>query len=302
MVNNYAAKKAAYESKPANERAVKTDGQDAEILLNGATFTADSNTFEINGLTITCKGLTTGGEKITLTTENDVSGIYDMIKGFIKEYGELINEMDKLYNADSAKGYDPLTDDEKDSMSESEVEKWETKIKDSLLRRDSTLNTVSSAMKEIMASGFSVNGKTMYLSDFGIETLGYFTAADNEKNAYHINGDADDDNVKSKTNTLQEMISTDPDSVVSFFTQLGKSMNAKLKSLRGRTEFSSINTVYDDKKMKEEYDNYTTKIKEAEEKLQDYEDKWYKKFSAMETALAKLQSNSSAVTSLLGGS
>ena len=79
-------------------------------------------------------------------------------------------------------------------------------------------------------------------------------------------------------------------------------MNAKLKSLRGRTEFSSINTVYDDKKMKEEYDNYTTKIKEAEEKLQDYEDKWYKKFSAMETALAKLQSNSSAVTSLLGGS
>ena len=98
------------------------------------------------------------------------------------------------------------------------------------------------------------------------------------------------------------MISTDPDSVVSFFTQLGKSMNAKLKSLRGRTEFSSINTVYDDKKMKEEYDNYTTKIKEAEEKLQDYEDKWYKKFSAMETALAKLQSNSSAVTSLLGGS
>ena len=98
------------------------------------------------------------------------------------------------------------------------------------------------------------------------------------------------------------MISTDPDSVVSFFTQLGKSMNAKLKSLRGRTEFSSINTVYDDKKMKEENDNYTTKIKEAEEKLQDYEDKWYKKFSAMETALAKLQSNSSAVTSLLGGS
>lgn len=302
MVNDYAAKKAAYESKPASERAVKTDGQDAEILLNGATFTADSNTFEINGLTITCKGLTEGGEKITLTTENDVSGIYDMIKGFIKEYGEVINEMDKLYNADSAKGYDPLTDDEKDSMSDSEVEKWETKIKDSLLRRDSTLNTVASAMKEIMASGFSVNGKTMYLSDFGIETLGYFTAGDNEKNAYHINGDEDDDNVKSKTNTLQEMISTDPDSVVSFFTQLGKSMNAKLKSLRGRTEFSSINTVYDDKKMKEEYDNYTTKIKEAEEKLQDYEDKWYKKFSAMETALAKLQSNSSAVTSLLGGS
>ena len=48
----------------------------------------------------------------------------------------------KLYNADSAKGYEPLTDDEKDAMSDSEVEKWEKKIKDSLLRKDSTINGV----------------------------------------------------------------------------------------------------------------------------------------------------------------
>ena len=54
--------------------------------------------------------------------------------------------------------------------------------------------------------------------------------------------------------------------------------------------------------MKEDYDSYSSKIKEAEAKLTDYEDKWYKKFSAMETALAKMQSNSSAVASLLGGS
>ena len=70
----------------------------------------------------------------------------------------------------------------------------------------------------------------------------------------------------------------------------------------GRTDYSSSNTVYDDKKMKTDYDSYTTKIKEAEQKLQDYEDKWYSKFSKMETALAKLQSNSSAISGLLGGS
>ena len=54
--------------------------------------------------------------------------------------------------------------------------------------------------------------------------------------------------------------------------------------------------------MKSDYDDYTSKIKELEKKLQDYEDKWYSKFSKMETALAKMQSNSSAVTGLLGGS
>ena len=54
--------------------------------------------------------------------------------------------------------------------------------------------------------------------------------------------------------------------------------------------------------MKSDYDDYTTKIKEQEKKLNDYEDKWYKKFAAMETALAKMQSGANAVTSLLGGS
>lgn len=283
-------------------KAFKVDGEDAEITLNGAPFKSSSNTFDINGLTITCKGETAVGEKITLTTENDVSGIYDMVKNFIKEYSSLINEMDKLYNAESSKGYDPLTDEEKDSMSEKEVEKWEEKIKDSLLRRDSTLNSVSSAMKEIMAGGYTVNGKTLYLSDFGIETLGYFNAADNEKNAYHINGDEDEDTLKTKDNTLKEMITKDPNTVVDFFTQLSKTLYAKMDDLMARSDYSSMNTVYDDKKMKEEYDSYATKIKEAEAKLTDYEDKWYKKFSAMETALAKMQSNSSAVASLLGGS
>lgn len=292
---------ASYDSLTGS-KAFKVDGEDAEITLNGAPFKSSSNTFDINGLTITCKGETAVGEKITLTTENDVSGIYDMVKNFIKEYSSLINEMDKLYNAESSKGYDPLTDEEKDSMSETEIEKWEEKIKDSLLRRDSTLNTVSSAMKEIMAGGYTVNGKTMYLSDFGIETLGYFNAADNEKNAYHINGDEDEETLKTKDNTLKEMITKDPNTVVDFFTQLSKTLYAKMDDLMARSDYSSMNTVYDDKKMKEEYDSYATKIKEAEAKLTDYEDKWYKKFSAMETALAKMQSNSSAVTSLLGGS
>ena len=282
-------------------KAFKIDGEDAEITLNGAPFTSSSNTFEVNGLTITCKG-ETNGEVISLTTENDVSGIYDMVKNFIKEYSSLINEMDKLYNADSAKGYEPLTDEEKDAMSEKEVEKWEEKIKDSLLRRDSTLSTVSSAMKEIMASSFTVGGKSMSLADFGIETLGYFNAADNEKNAYHINGDEDEETLKTKDNTLKEMITKDPNTVVDFFTQLSKSLYGKLDKLMARSDYSSLNSVYDDKKMKEDYDDYTSKIKTAEQKLTDYEDKWYKKFSAMETALAKMQSNASAITGLLGGS
>ncbi len=281
--------------------ATKVVGEDAEIYLNGARFTDTDNTFEINGLTITCNA-ETGDKEVTLTTQNDTSGIYDMIKNFITEYSELINEMDKLYNAESQKDMDPLTDDEKYLMSEKEVEKWEEKIKDSLLRKDATLYSVSSAFKEIMSSGFSVGGKTMYLSNFGIDTLGYFEAADNERHAYHIDGDEDDEFVSNETNTLKAMISSDPDAVMDFFSQLTKSLYEKTSDLmKSVKDYSSSYTVYEDKKMQSDYDDYTKRIAELEEKLADYEDKWYAKFSAMETAMAKMQSNANAITGLLGG-
>ena len=279
----------------------KIAGQDAIIELNGVTYENTTNVFDINGLTITALS-ETNGEKVTVTTQDDTDGIYDMIKNFLKEYNTVINEMDKLYNADSAKGYEPLTDEEKEALSETEIEKYEQKIKDALLRRDSNISSVSSALKSVMSSGIEVNGETMYLSDFGINTLGYFTAADNEKNAYHIDGDPDDANTSGNADKLKSMIGSDPDTVVSFFSQLSKDLYSKMDSLSKSVDgYRSYGNFYDDKKMKSDYDDYTSKIAELEEKLADYEDKWYAKFSAMETALAKMQSNTNAVTSMLGG-
>ncbi len=282
--------------------ATKVSGQDAVITLNGAEFTNSNNVFEINGLTFTALSETKDGESVTVTTQDDTEGIYDMIKDFLTEYNSLINEMDKLYNADSASGYEPLTDDEKDAMSEREIEEWEAKIKDALLRRDSNVSSVSTALKSIMSAGIEVNGQTMYLSDFGINTLGYFEAADNEKNAYHIDGDEDDEFTSANADKLMGMISSDPDTVISFFTQLSRNLYSEMTELSSSVDgYRSYGSFYDDKKMTEDYNDYTTQIAELEEKLADYEDKWYAKFAAMETAMAKLQNNASAVTSLLGG-
>lgn len=283
--------------------AKKIDGQDAKIELNGATFTNNTNVFEINGLTFTALSETKPGEAVTITTQDDTDGIYDMIKGFLKEYNTIMNEMDKLYNAASASKYEPLTDDEKDAMSDTEVEKYEKKIKDSLLRRDSTLSTIRSKLTSVMSSGTTVDGKQMHLSDFGIDTLSYFTAAENEKNAYHIDGDPDDENTSGNADKLKSMIASDPDTVVSFFSSLHKELYSTMDGLSKAVEgYRSYGSFYDDKKMKSNYSDYTTKIAEMEKKLNAYEDKWYSKFSKMETALAKMQSNASAITGLLGGS
>lgn len=281
--------------------ATKVSGQDAEIVLNGAVFTGSSNTFAINGLTITAYNAT-NGKDVTITTRQDTDGIYDMVKKFLKEYNAVINELDKLYNAASAKGFEPLTNEEKDVMSESEVKEYETKIKDALLRRDSNVSSISSGMRDAMNAAITVNGKEMRLFDFGIDTLGYFNAADNEKNALHIDGDPDDGDTSGKADKLKGMISSDPDTVVAFFTQLSRNLYEKMHDLStGVKDYRSYGSFFDDKKMKTDYDNYTKKIAEMEQKLNDYEDKWYKKFSKMETAMAKMQSNVNALSGLLGG-
>lgn len=294
----------------ASASSVRILGQDAIISLNGAEFTSDSNNFSINGLTITANALSevTGtdaeGNAIyattTITTADDVDGIYDTIKNFFKEYNELIKEMDTAYNAKSAKDYEPLTSEEKESMTEEEIEKWETKIKDSLLRRDSDLSTLISAFKTTMLNTYTINDQKYSLSSFGIETLGYFVAAENEKGMYHIDGDSDDDNTSANADKLKTMIASDPETVVSFFTQLISDFQSKIDGIMAKTDYRSRYKVYDDKRLQTEYDDYTDKIKKQEEKLQDLEDRYYDQFSQMETAMSKLNSQQNYISSLFG--
>ena len=136
--------KRALEKLGLGNTARKIDGTDAKIKLNGVEYTSSSNSFSINGLNLTVQGVTGDGDDkaVTITTNTDTQGIYDKVKVFLTQYNSLINEMASLYNAETAKGYEPLTDEEKEAMSEAEVEKWEQKIKDSLLRRDDSLESV----------------------------------------------------------------------------------------------------------------------------------------------------------------
>lgn len=301
---------------------VKIEGQDAEIVLNGATFVSDSNTFSINGLTINTLGVT--DEEISLVTSTDYDGIYNTIKDFLTEYNDLINEMDKLYNADSARKYDMLTNDEKDSMTDDEVEQWEDKIKSALLRKDNSLYNVMNTLTTTMMDGYYENnlsdkqkknmsaseisawykengGKKHYLSDYGIGTLSYFEARDNEHHAYHINGDADDEFTSTKEDKLKAAIADDPEGTANFFATLCKSLYSKLdETMSESTDYSSIYKVYNDKQLKKDYNDYTKKISDAEDELNDYEDRWYNKFSKMEVALSKLQSQTSSISSMLG--
>lgn len=275
-------------------------GQDSEIELNGATFTSNSNNYSINGITIQVTAKTKDDEQVTITTDTDVDAIYKSIKDMFTEYNKLIKSMDEAYNADSSKGYEPLTDDEKSAMTDDEVEKWETKIKDSLLRKDDTLSSIINTMKNDMASSITINGKSYALSSFGIATQGYFASGENEKGVYHIDGDSDDSVTSGNDDKLRATIAGDPETVVSFFSQLFSKVYTDLGNKMATSSVSSAYTVYNDKQMNKQYSEYTTKISDAESKITTWEDYYYSKFSAMESALSKLNSQTSAMSGLFG--
>lgn len=295
-------------------KAAKIDGRDAVIALNGVKYTNTTNDFAINGLNISVNGVTddvadpdstdlsslNDSTAISINTTTDSQGIYDTVKDFLTEYNNIINEITKLYNADSAGSYEPLTDDEKDKMSDTEIEKWETKIKDSLLRRDSSLSSVMNTMMTSMSQPIEINGKSYSLSSFGIQTHGYLNAAENEQNAYHIDGDEDDENTSGNQDKLMAAITSDPDTVIEFMKQLSTNLYKSIDDQMQSNDLRSRYKIYNDKEMDKQYRNLTKTIKEWESKVSDKEDYYYKQFSNMETALAKLQSQTSSISSMLG--
>jgi flagellar hook-associated protein 2 len=284
-----------------NDNYVK--GSSAKIELNGVEYTSNNNTFSVNGLTITAKEV---ANDITLSTKQDTSGIYDNVKNLIKEYNSLMKELATLYNADPAKKYSMLNDDQKDEMSDKEVEEWETKIKDGLLSKDENIGNLRNAIRDVVNSSFEIklkDGTTSKLSlaSFGISTGGYFTTEENEREVLHIDGDADDSTSSGNTDLLRAAISTDPKKVQDFFTEFSRSLYSKIGDLMKGTQYSSAFTIYEDKLMASQYSSYNTKISNAQKALEAAEDKYYKQFSSMETALAKINSASGSLSGFFGG-
>lgn len=270
--------------------------EDSIVTYNGVEYKGSSNVFNINGLTITLKG-ESAGQTINLTVADDKQATYDMVKNFIKNYNEILKEMNTLYYAETARGYDPLSDDEREAMTDDQIEKWEKKIKDSILRRDSTLGSVLDAMKTTMVSAVEVDGKSYSLMNFGIQTSSDYT----EKGLLHIYGDKDDSLYSSNENKLMKALEEDPDTLVGVLSKISQklydTMYDKMKSI---PNVRSMYTFYNDKTMADQVTEYSKEIALNERKLTEMENKYYKQFAAMETAMAKLQSQSNALAGMLG--
>lgn len=299
----------------SSTRANATAGQDAVIKLDGVEYTNSTNNFSINGLNIQAQATTSSA--ITVTSQTDTQGIYDKVKEFISSYNDLINDLTDRYNAASSGSYEPLTDNEKSQMSDTEVEKWEKKIKTGLLRRDDTLDSIMNTLTNGMMGSYyddsdatmDINGKQTLrdgvtsakkysLATFGIMTKGILQSATNRQYEYHIDGDEDDDSVSSNTDKLMTAITEDPDKVIDLVKNVANNLSRNLKKQMTATSLRSVFKVYNDKEMASEYSSYTELINTWTTRLNDMQDSYYKKFSKMESTLSKLQQSTSSISGL----
>lgn len=312
---------------------VITQGTDAVIKLsiNGSgdpaelmTVTRSSNTINIDGTVITLNGKAEGdtSEKVNISFSRDNDAIIEKIKSFVSDYNTLLSSItDKLaeeYDSD----YLPLTDDQKEAMSEKEIELWTTKAKTGLLSGDIYLSNIASQLKNIFYTQISSlvdDGKNIgSLLDIGISTTHY----------------SDKGKLTIDETKLKNALNSDPDKVISLFTQkssVAYSLYATQEQQNKRYNQSGILERLSDI-LKTNLNNvgkkgalinlvgsptsaftgetdYGKRIKSLEEKIAVMNDKlaveeerYWKKFTDMESALSKLYQQSDWISNMLGNS
>jgi len=267
---------------------------DAKVTVNGAVVESSTNNIMVNGLTLDLVSAKPG-ETVSVGVSQNTDAVYDMVKQFVKDYNEVLEALNSAYYAESARGYEPLTDEQKDAMSDTEVEKWETKIKDSLLRRDNTIGSLLNAMRNALDQSVSIDGTSYALSSFGICTTKY-----TEKGKLHIYGDQDDSDGMMYDDKLRAAIEEDPEKVMEVLQTISKNLYDTMADKMKATELSSALTFYNDKQLTKELTSYKESLNREEDRLVEIEDRYYKQFASMETALSKLSSQSSSLYSMLG--
>ena len=291
--------------------------KDAVIVLDGAEMNGSSNTMSVNGLTLDLKAVTNGEVKLNVAT--NVDDIYNSVKEFVNEYNEVLKMMNEAYNAESARDYDVLTSEQKEAMSDDEVEQWEGKIKDSLLRRDTTLGSLISVMKSSLQTSVKLDSVTFEAIDttkknsdgtykqynsavsYSLSSFGIVTSSDyTEGGLLRIYGDDDDALYSGEDNKLRKALEENPSAVQAVLSTLCTNLYNTLTDKMAASSISSALTFYNDKEIKSQISDYEDDLKALQDKLNDEEDRYYKQFTAMEKAMSQAQTQSNSLASLLG--
>lgn len=149
------------------------NGQDAIFYLNDSgksnPIYRSTNTFTIDGVTTTLKE--TSAAAITYTVQDDVGDAKDKIVSFVNDYNEMLDQLHDIFSETRDYDYNPLSDEQKEDMSETQIENWEAKAKEGLLSGDSTIRNIYNQLRNAFNS--AIDGAATSFKAIGLDTGSY---------------------------------------------------------------------------------------------------------------------------------
>lgn len=271
------------------------------ITKNGVQYEIKSskNTFLVDNIEFT---LNKTGETV-LTGKTDSSKLKETIVNFINDYNKLIENINSKLLEKRDTDYMPLTEEQKAEMTESEIKKWEEKAQTGLLKNDNDLMRIQSALKDTMRTFMSNTG--LNLEAIGIKPVDNYGV---KNGTFTIDEDKLSKAIESNPEGVKDLFTRAADKDASknssggILTQLQTVLKNETKlsssSLSKRIGFAGTSTE-NSNTMQKNIDKQKKLIKELKEKYTSKENALYKKYSALEVMLEKLNAQTNSLYSML---
>jgi len=321
-------------------KGVYSAGQDAEfnVTINGQNMDMKraSNSVDFDGMTVTLNktfdgrvdadgNTTTDSTKwdpITFKTESDSDKIVDAIQSFVNDYNAMVTEIRNQYStmpaeksSSSHTRYEPLTDADRESMSESAIEAYEEKAKQGILFGETELSSLHSALRNaITGISMDMNASSAESAEFSrmLQKIGLSTKYSSGLTTLELD-----------TEKLRKTIEEDPDAVRDAFVQtkengastdglmqrIQKVVNQYANTSSGspgilvqRAGSQYAPTSVNNNALQDQYNSYAEQIEKLQSKMADRIDYYTRQFTALEQMMVQMNSQSSAMAGLMGGS
>ena len=278
----------------------KTEGENLEVMINGKSYQSDSNTIEADGTTFTVSSTAKTGEEFTVSVGKDTSAIKDLIKDFVKDYNQLVEDVYKYLDEKPEKDYYFLTDSDKEELdlSEKQEEKWEEKAKKGLLYHDSITSTVMTGLRTaLMGSVEGLDGNTFSLSLMGIKTVsdynkhGMFAAVDEK---------ALDDAITNHLDDIQKLFSDSENGIMKKFSAAldnGIGSTGKDKGSLIRKAGLATGSSAKDNEIYNAIKRTKTQITSLNKRYENEQNRLWKRYSNMESLLGTMNSQQASFMS-----
>ena len=299
-----------------------TAGQDAimDVEINGKRFedlTRSSNSFDLDGLTVNVKGTFEAKaaedgkdyEPITFATSTDTDKIVDVIRQFVEDYNEMATEIKNQYStlpAQKSNGakYEPLTSEQEDQYSESELKAYYEKAKQGVLFGDTNLSGMYSKLLSAIAPG-GTDGQTLREIGIGTSYSNGMTTLSLDEDKLRAALESDPDKVKNAFTKSKEggsssdgLMTRMQDTLNTYVKTTGEPKGILIQRAGSNKAYTSLNN----NTLKTQIDNIDNQIERWQNKMASQIDRYTTQFSRLEQLIAEMNSQSSAMMGLMGGS